>query len=145
MTMTDVYMAKQENALLNVNLKAVNFLETYYIRMGWVNQLPPTLNVKREMLAALFKGLTYENPYHPREIPFNIVIPEFLNACRSGIIEEVYPNEASHLKAFKDWIPHNLVKLRRKYEQISGVKYDPDTIGQLHAKPIQKQLSNANQ
>lgn len=55
-------------------------------------------------MTSFFKALTYENPYHPRAVKFNVVLPSFFKAVKNGFCGDVYPNEASHLKAFASWI-----------------------------------------
>lgn len=55
-------------------------------------------------LTSFFKALTEENPYHPINVAYNKSLPAFFNAIQKAMIENVLPSEASHIKAFKQWI-----------------------------------------
>lgn len=141
--MDQVQTAKQMGFHLGVSDKALIFVKGHFVKMGWGSSLPENDSNRRAFLTSFFKALTYENRYHPRDLPFAFVLPEFFQAVQDAIIEDVFPSEASHKKAFKNWIGFNRTRLRRAYAQKYGLRYQEDEISQLHAKPvpIQRQLA----
>lgn len=84
--------------------KALDFVKGHFIKMGWHSSLPTNPEDRKIFLTSFFKALTEDNPYHPVDVPYNRTIPAFFKQIQSALIENVYPNEASHLKAFKSWV-----------------------------------------
>jgi len=74
--------------------------------MGWHSSLPTNPEDRKIFLTSFFKAITEDNPYHPVDVPYNRTIPVFFKQIQNALIENVFPNEASHLKAFKSWVQY---------------------------------------
>jgi|GEM_PF-1338725 len=122
---------------------AVDSLYQMYLRIGGIKELPSDNEAIDFYLKDFWKFLYLENKYVPVDIPFDVLIKEFIKALVHGEAERKGNNQAELCRAMNKWVQDPDV--RNKLYQTRDIVYSKQKPKQIPKKSFKSGSFYENQ
>jgi hypothetical protein len=92
--------------------KATDLLYIMFMKIGAINELPSDERLKESYLNDFWVTFYFDNHSCPGDIPFHIIVNQFIREMVQGRIERKGNNQAAICQAFNKWVTRDDVRAR---------------------------------
>lgn len=129
-------------AIPNVSRAAIDMLYRLHMKIGATNQLPEDVKHSESYLKDLWVSIYLKNNKCPGDIPFPIIMEEFIEFCVQNNDGRKGNNHAAICSAFNSWVTQEAN--RNKLYQIRNDRYPSKAPKQLESKSRNRKITHSD-